>query len=296
MLSFCSSNDTGYATTNSVPSWPRPIPVPGGVPHPTPRVWPAGYSATTLTGSPGRPSPQTADGRRAAPLPDGWSPSAQVLRPAPLVPVPSGSGCGIRHASERAGAEPTRTGGRGTAPWTFNPTATAPCPFTVSRAPPLPFRDQGRARGGFRPVPLRSMTTPASPTPASIPTRRPRPALRRRTPTNLLGRVDSFAELAVSAPSTGFVALGSLLVSLVDCQLTLLGMAVAMAAGGTWLITRREQRQGRSTLASAPTSGQPTSSRSSAVAPSSVPGSSSPAMSSTPTRCGTSPGPTTASR
>ncbi len=67
--------------------------------------------------------------------------------------------------------------------------------------------------------------------------------IQRRTPTDLVGRVDSFAELAVSAPNVAFIALGSLLVSLVDYRLLLAAMAVVMAAGGTWLVTRREQRR-----------------------------------------------------
>ncbi len=67
--------------------------------------------------------------------------------------------------------------------------------------------------------------------------------IQRRTPKDLIGRVDSFAELAVSAPNVAFIALGSLLVSVVDYRVLLVGMALVMATGGTWLVTRREQRR-----------------------------------------------------
>ncbi len=67
--------------------------------------------------------------------------------------------------------------------------------------------------------------------------------IQRRTPKDLIGRVDSFAELAVSAPNVAFIALGSLLVSVVDYRLLVVGMALVMTTGGTWLVTRREQRR-----------------------------------------------------
>lgn len=92
--------------------------------------------------------------------------------------------------------------------------------------------------------------------------------IQRRTPKDLVGRVDSFAELAVSAPNIGFIALGSLLVSFVQYRLLLVGMALVMAVGGTWLVTRREQRRGcgrSSTQTSSAGHGRPTTPASSAA-------------------------------
>lgn len=59
--------------------------------------------------------------------------------------------------------------------------------------------------------------------------------IQRSTPTDVLGRVDSVMELAVSAPQTMFIAVGAGLVAVIDCRLLLGVVLAAMTTSGTWL-------------------------------------------------------------
>jgi MFS family permease len=66
--------------------------------------------------------------------------------------------------------------------------------------------------------------------------------LQRSTPGPLQGRVYSTVELLVNTPQTISIALGAVLVALVDYRLLLLVEAAVVAAAGVWLLTRPEQR------------------------------------------------------
>jgi MFS family permease len=68
-------------------------------------------------------------------------------------------------------------------------------------------------------------------------------ALQRRSPVHLQGRVTSTATMAFSVPQTFSIALGAVLVTLVDYRLLLVVMAVATAASGAYLLTRRTFRE-----------------------------------------------------
>ncbi|HEY3715287.1 MAG TPA: MFS transporter [Jatrophihabitantaceae bacterium] len=65
--------------------------------------------------------------------------------------------------------------------------------------------------------------------------------IQRRTPTELLGRVDSVASISVSAPQTVFIALGAAMVAVIDYRWLLTAMTVAMTISGGWLLSRTEQ-------------------------------------------------------
>ncbi len=66
--------------------------------------------------------------------------------------------------------------------------------------------------------------------------------LQRLTPGPLQGRTYSAIDVLCNTPQTVSIALGALLVAFVDYRLLLLVEAVVVAAAGTWLLTRREQR------------------------------------------------------
>jgi MFS family permease len=66
--------------------------------------------------------------------------------------------------------------------------------------------------------------------------------LQRSTPGPLQGRVYSTVELLVNTPQTVSIALGAVLVALVDYRLLLLVEAAVVAGAGVWLLTRAEQR------------------------------------------------------
>ena len=66
--------------------------------------------------------------------------------------------------------------------------------------------------------------------------------LQRLTPGPLQGRTYSAIELLVNTPQTISIALGAVLVALVDYRLLLLLEAAVVAAAGAWLLTRPEQR------------------------------------------------------
>ena len=63
--------------------------------------------------------------------------------------------------------------------------------------------------------------------------------IQRRTPADLLGRVDAAADVLVTVPQTLFIGLGAALVAAVDYRLVLALVTVLMVASGTWLATRR---------------------------------------------------------
>jgi predicted MFS family arabinose efflux permease len=66
--------------------------------------------------------------------------------------------------------------------------------------------------------------------------------LQRLTPGPLQGRTFSAVEVLVNTPQTVSIALGAVLVSLVDYHLLLVLEAAVVAAAGAWLLTRRDQR------------------------------------------------------
>jgi hypothetical protein len=66
--------------------------------------------------------------------------------------------------------------------------------------------------------------------------------LQRSTPGPLQGRVYSTVELLVNTPQTISIALGAVLVALVEYRLLLFVEAAVVAAAGVWLLTRAEQR------------------------------------------------------
>jgi hypothetical protein len=66
--------------------------------------------------------------------------------------------------------------------------------------------------------------------------------LQRVTPGPLQGRTYSAVEMLCNTPQTLSIALGALLVAFVDYRVLLLVEAAVVAAAGTWLLTRREQR------------------------------------------------------
>jgi MFS family permease len=66
--------------------------------------------------------------------------------------------------------------------------------------------------------------------------------IQRRTPPDVLGRVDAVAEVTVTVPQTIFIAAGAALVAAMDYRLLLALVTMSMVASGTWLATRPEQR------------------------------------------------------
>lgn len=65
--------------------------------------------------------------------------------------------------------------------------------------------------------------------------------LQRRTPAELLGRVDAAAKVAVTVPQTVFIGIGAALIAAVDYRVLLAIMASVMLIAGTWLVTRPDQ-------------------------------------------------------
>jgi MFS family permease len=65
--------------------------------------------------------------------------------------------------------------------------------------------------------------------------------LQRRTPARLQGRAFAALDTLVGAPQTAAIALGALLVAVVDYRALLLLLALVAASAGGWLLTRREQ-------------------------------------------------------
>jgi MFS family permease len=65
--------------------------------------------------------------------------------------------------------------------------------------------------------------------------------LQRKTPAQLQGRAFAALDTMVGAPQTAAIALGAVLVAVVDYRALLVMLAVAAASAGGWLLTRREQ-------------------------------------------------------
>jgi len=65
--------------------------------------------------------------------------------------------------------------------------------------------------------------------------------LQRRTPAHLQGRVFAALDTMVGAPQTVAIALGAVLVAVVDYRALLALLALVAAAAGGWLLSRREQ-------------------------------------------------------
>jgi MFS family permease len=75
--------------------------------------------------------------------------------------------------------------------------------------------------------------------------------IQRRTPNELQGRVLTGFSLAESVPQTASIAIGALLVAVVDYRILLIAMAIGLAASGVAALTpvRDDVREEASTTA-----------------------------------------------
>jgi MFS family permease len=64
--------------------------------------------------------------------------------------------------------------------------------------------------------------------------------IQRASPAHLQGRVYSAMEIAIGLPQTISIALGAVLVTLIDYRLLIVAEALLTAAAGLWLLARRE--------------------------------------------------------
>ena len=67
--------------------------------------------------------------------------------------------------------------------------------------------------------------------------------IQTRTPSHLLGRTASAAEVTIAAPQTLSIGLGALAVSQIDYRLLLLAMCIVMGGCGLWLLRRHPDDQ-----------------------------------------------------
>jgi MFS family permease len=65
--------------------------------------------------------------------------------------------------------------------------------------------------------------------------------LQRSTPSHLQGRAFAAGELAIGAPQTLSIALGAVLITVVDYRLLIVAQALTVGAAGIYLLTRRER-------------------------------------------------------
>jgi MFS family permease len=72
--------------------------------------------------------------------------------------------------------------------------------------------------------------------------------VQRRTPHGLQGRTFSAAELITGLPQTLSIAVGALLVGLVDYRILLLAIAIVVCAAGVYLVSERTPRLAGSAL------------------------------------------------
>jgi len=66
--------------------------------------------------------------------------------------------------------------------------------------------------------------------------------IQRRTPTDLLGRVDAALTIAITVPQTVSIALGAALVAIVDYRLLLATMAVVIVIAAAYLAGPRARK------------------------------------------------------
>ncbi len=74
--------------------------------------------------------------------------------------------------------------------------------------------------------------------------------VQRATPADLQGRVASAVGTMLGVPQVASIALGAALITVIDYRVLLLLMAAVLTAGGTYLLTREEQRGGPTGIAS----------------------------------------------
>lgn len=76
--------------------------------------------------------------------------------------------------------------------------------------------------------------------------------VQRATPADLQGRVASAVGTMLGVPQVASIAVGAALITVIDYRVLLLVMAAVLTAGGTYLLTREEQRGGPTGIASRP--------------------------------------------
>ncbi len=74
--------------------------------------------------------------------------------------------------------------------------------------------------------------------------------IQRRTPADLLGRVDAALEFAIIVPQAASIAAGAALIAVVNYRILLLAMAGVIAFSACYLASGREQRFGQTVASS----------------------------------------------
>jgi MFS family permease len=76
--------------------------------------------------------------------------------------------------------------------------------------------------------------------------------IQRRTPADLLGRVDAALEFAIIVPQAASIAVGAALIAVVNYRILLLAMAGVIAFSAGYLVSGREQRFGQTVASASP--------------------------------------------
>jgi MFS family permease len=76
--------------------------------------------------------------------------------------------------------------------------------------------------------------------------------IQRRTPADLLGRVDAAIEFAIIVPQAASIAVGAALIAVVNYRILLLAMAGVIAFSAGYLVSGREQRFGQTVASASP--------------------------------------------
>jgi MFS family permease len=76
--------------------------------------------------------------------------------------------------------------------------------------------------------------------------------IQRRTPADLLGRVDAALEFAIIVPQAASIAAGAALIAVVNYRIMLLAMAGLIALSAGYLVSGREQRFGQTVASTSP--------------------------------------------
>jgi len=76
--------------------------------------------------------------------------------------------------------------------------------------------------------------------------------IQRRTPRELLGRVDAALEFAIIVPQAVSIAVGAALIATVSYRVLLVAMAAVIACSACYLASGREQRFGQTVASTSP--------------------------------------------